>query len=245
VVRGSLGFVKAAVLPRGKRSRRLPLGIGRGITLDIDFSVQTKMFLGLYEIELNRHFRRLCLPGFNCLDVGAQFGYDALLLAKLSRGRVASFECDPDMYGELCRNVAYNDELRPHIEVVQGFVTSETRESEGWLALDDIVFGGRLFVPDFIKMDIEGGELAALLGARRILEEHHPNLLIETHSRQLETDCLALVSSLGYRTTIIETRTLLPDYRPAEHNRWFVASHASMIARATTLNRSGGGPPIR
>lgn len=218
--------VKRTVLPTGKHCRRLPLGIGRGIRLDIDLAVQTKMLLGLYEIELNRYLRRLCRPGFNCFDVGAQFGYDALLLAKLSGGRVASFECDDDILDELARNVASNEHLRGRIEIVKGFVTSTTDQASGSIALDDVAFGGSAFVPDFIKMDIEGGEFDALRGARAILERRRPDLLIETHSRQVEMDCLDYVRALGYETTIVDARKLLPDYRPVEHNRWFVASHA-------------------
>ncbi len=225
----ALRLVKDTIVPHGKRRRRLPLGIARGISLDIDFSVQTKIFLGLYEIELNRYLRRLCRPGFNCFDVGAQFGYDALVLAKLSGGRVASFECDPDMYLELERNLRYNERLRRNIESVQGYIASHTDEQRGWLSLDDVAFDDGMFVPDFIKIDIEGGELDALQGSRRILEERRPALLVETHSRQLERDCLELVSSLGYQHTIVDARRFLPDYRPVEHNRWFVASHNPIV----------------
>ncbi|HVL38186.1 MAG TPA: FkbM family methyltransferase [Fimbriimonadaceae bacterium] len=233
MTRISFQRVKKAALPQGPRRRRLLFGIGRGIELDVDFATQVKLFLGLYEVELNRHLRRLCQPGFNCFDVGAQFGYDALVLAKLGGGRVASFECEPDTYVKLVRNVAYNADLRNRIDLVHGFVGLTTEEQTGKIALDDAAFGGRFFVPDFIKIDIEGGELDALMGARRVLEEHRPNLIVETHSRQLEDDCLAFVRSLGYATTIIDARKVLPDYRPIEHNRWFAASHGAMVRRET------------
>jgi FkbM family methyltransferase len=52
-------------------------------------------------------------------------------------------------------------------------------------------------VPDFIKMDIEGFEREALLGAVRTLERHRPRIMVEvqTHHREI-TD---LLHSLGYR----------------------------------------------
>ena len=225
MVRGALGAAKDAILPRGKRTRRLPFGIASGIRIEIDFATQTKMFLGLYEVELNKHLRQLVRPGYASFDVGAQFGYDALILAKLSGARVASIECDAEVFPELERNVGSNPELRDHIELIRGFVASSTDTGKGTIALDDLAYGRGLFVPDFIKMDIEGGELDALLGSRRILEERHPNLLVETHAAELEADCLDLVRSLGYSTTIVEARRFLPDYRPVEHNRWFVATH--------------------
>jgi hypothetical protein len=225
--------VKHALVPREKRNRRLPFGIAAGIRIEIDFSIQTKMFLGLYEVELNRHIRRLVQPGYKSFDVGAQYGYDALILAKISRAAVASIECDADVLPELRRNVNSNPSLREHIRLIKAFVAAATEEGHGIVSLDDLAYGGKFFVPDFIKLDIEGGELEALLGSRRILEEHRPNLLVETHSVKLEAACVDLVRSLGYVVSIVETRRFLPDYRPVDHNRWFVAWHpAAQVRRA-------------
>lgn len=231
--RGPLKVAKDAILPRGKRSRRLPFGIASGVRIEIDFTMQTKMFLGMYEVELNKHLRRLVRPGRTSFDVGAQFGYDALILAKLSGAPVASIECDPEVFPELQRNVDSNPGLGRHIRLIQGFVSSASDSEKGTIALDDLAYGGGLFVPDFIKMDIEGGELDALRGSRRILESRHPDLLVETHSAQLEADCLDLVRDLGYRATIVDARTFLPDYRPVEHNRWFVATHPAPAGPTT------------
>jgi hypothetical protein len=47
------------------------------------------------------------------------------------------------------------------------------------LALDDLVQNERLKPPDLIKIDIEGGELYALKGARKLIEEAQPILMIE------------------------------------------------------------------
>src|SRR5687768_12485497 len=77
------------------RIRRLPLGIARGLNYRIDFEHHKRLYLGLYEIELNSYLKQLCKKGFNCFDVGGAWGYDALVLARLSRGRVISFEASP------------------------------------------------------------------------------------------------------------------------------------------------------
>jgi FkbM family methyltransferase len=47
--------------------------------------------------------------------------------------------------------------------------------------LDDDIARGRLPPPDFIKIDIEGMELAALQGMPRTLQEHCPALYLEMH----------------------------------------------------------------
>ncbi|MCK9391027.1 MAG: FkbM family methyltransferase [Syntrophales bacterium] len=49
------------------------------------------------------------------------------------------------------------------------------------VALDDVLGGGR---PTYIKMDIEGSELDALIGAQNSIRNNHPILAISTYHRQ-------------------------------------------------------------
>jgi len=72
-----------------------------------------------------------------------------------------------------------------------------TAVDAGLLSLDDLA--ADTFVPDFVKIDIEGGELDALRGARAILRD------------------------LGYRVDVVDQRRFLRDHRPMPHNRWIVA----------------------
>src|SRR5947208_3168145 len=53
----NLRRLKNALVPKGPRLRRLPLGIGRGLRLQLDLHYRTGLYLGLYEVELNRHLR--------------------------------------------------------------------------------------------------------------------------------------------------------------------------------------------
>ena len=55
--------VKSLLLPRGAAYRRLPLGVAAGVTMKIDFAHQTTLYLGLYEVELSPHVRRLVRHG--------------------------------------------------------------------------------------------------------------------------------------------------------------------------------------
>jgi len=192
--------------------------------MDIDFSVHSRLFLGLYEIELNEHLRALCSPTANCFDIGGQFGYDALVLAKLSTGRIVSFECDPDACRQLDRNIRMNAGLAERVQVVHAFVTSRAEDGGGCVALDDLIERDDLFTPDFVKMDIEGSEYDALLGAQKLVAQRRTKFLVETHSKSLEDQCLAFFESHGYRTEIVNQRRFLPDYRPTAHNRWLVAT---------------------
>jgi hypothetical protein len=151
-------------------------------------------------------------------DVGAQHGYDSLAIAKRTGAAVAAFECDAECLDGMRASFALNPLLAPLIHPVQATVGTHV----GGLGLDDWAYNGG-FVPDFIKLDIEGGELEALRSAERILSDRHPALVVEVHAEQLERDTGALLMGYGYRPLVVSQRRLWPDRRPAKHNRWLVA----------------------
>jgi hypothetical protein len=197
--------------------RRLPAGIGRGLVLNVDFADHTRLYLGLYELELNRHLRRLCPPGTTSFDVGGSFGYDALVLAKLSGAPVITFEADPIAVARLRTNLALNPGEAANVEVIEGFVGARPPQTR----LDDVAT--QRFVPGFLKVDVDGAELEVLRGAEQLLREHGPAVVLETHAPDLEEACGALLAGAGYRVTVVHQRRLLRDHRPIPHNRWLVA----------------------
>ena len=204
--------------------RRLPAGIGRGIWLEIDFAHHTRLYAGLYEIELNSTLRRLCPPGTRSFDVGAHFGYDALVLAKISGSCVRSFECEPPLADRMKRNLALNPELAKRIHLSLAYVDAKSEAEQGRTTLDDAAHSGGGFVPGFVKIDVEGAEAAVLRGSKRLLSESRPALLIETHSPEAEDECQLILRSHDYAPHIVDRRRWLPDHRPIAHNRWLVAS---------------------
>ena len=70
--------------------------------------------------------------------------------------------------------------------------------------LDALLSGSGLERVDFIKIDIEGGELACLRGAESLLRKHRPALIVEIQSESARragyrpADILDLLSALGY-----------------------------------------------
>jgi FkbM family methyltransferase len=156
-------------------------------------------------------------------DVGANLGFFSLLAARLAgaTGRVESFEPVPIGAGATRANASLNglSTIVVH-EVAVGersgrqnlLVHSQPSESHladrGWqseirdqievevVALDELIEEGRLPVPDLVKVDVEGSEIAVLQGMRRTLRLHDVKLVIELHETNREV--AALLSDLGY-----------------------------------------------
>jgi hypothetical protein len=210
--------VKRAVLPSGRKIRRLPLGIARGATMGIDFQRgETGLYFGLYEVELNKHIRRIAQRGYRSFDVGGHFGYDALILAKLTGSSVVTIESDPTCAEELAENASANVGMDIAVEVA----IAGSKDGNGHVTVDGLT--RKHFVPDLLKIDIEGAEADALRGAERTLAQRKPAVLLEVHGVDMEWECLALMRAAGYAPpTVIEPRRWLPDKRMIEHNRWLV-----------------------
>jgi hypothetical protein len=214
--------LKRVLLPAGPHVRRLPLGPARGLRMEIDFSCQSRLYLGLYETEVNPYLRALCRPGFSGFDVGGQSGYDALLMAKLTGGPVVSVECDPAAVGQMKRNFALNPLLGPQLVAWAAAASSATDEAAGTVTLDDLA--DRTFLPDVVKIDVEGAEAEVLAGAGRVLTERRPGLVVEVHSAEVEQECLEILRWHGYQPKVVDQRRFLADWRPTGHNRWLAAA---------------------
>lgn len=71
-------------------------------------------------------------------------------------------------------------------------------------SLDDFVYEEGNPPPDFIKLDVEGAEGHALRGARRLLSERRPGLLLEIHGEP-GREVWSLLKELDYTATNIAT----------------------------------------
>jgi FkbM family methyltransferase len=179
---------------------------------------------GTYETEtqevLVEHVRR----GDVVFDIGANAGYFTLLASRLvgPEGRVVAFEPLPRALELLRRHVELN--AVENVQVVDAAVSSRDGEAlfrddsltmgrltdDGdirvrLVALDGLCAAGELPVPDVLKIDVEGAELDVLEGARTLLAERHPALLVSTHGRASHEACCAFLSAAGYRHELIDS----------------------------------------
>jgi hypothetical protein len=132
----------------------------------------------------------LVKPGMVCFDIGGQYGWHALSFAKLG-AKVVTFEPDAEVLQGLRRNLELNPYLK--VDVVERSVGT------GALRLDE------LGPADFIKVDVDGGELDVLRSAGETLGRVS-GLIVETHSPDLERDCGRLLMDQGLRARVVSQR---------------------------------------
>jgi hypothetical protein len=206
--------IKQGIIRRGLHFRVLS-GPARGVVLSGPESL--RVYAGLYEVELNKWIRQLIRPRDNVFDIGGQYGYDALLFAQLTDGLVLSVDSDPEsilvMDANIARNYLGDRLLTRNAAVGDG--------TDGSVTLD--LLAAETFRPDFVKMDIEGGEVAAIAGAKAVLDMTH-SWLIEVHSRDAERVCINALSHHGYDLDLVNPRRWIPDRRIDPHNRWLIGS---------------------
>ncbi len=181
-------------------------------------------WLGLYEKEKTKHFLGQVRPSQVVYDVGAHVGYYSLLAATRvgPTGHVWAFEPVPQNFAYLKQHMELNH--FSNVSLVQSAVadvsgTTQFRmdgsRSTGKLSnaggfpvsmtsLDDLLARRDAKPPHVIKIDVEGAELAALQGARKLLRDAHPKLYIATHNAALHKACIALVRALEYQVTVLD-----------------------------------------
>ncbi len=174
-----------------------------GVSMQIKSPEDFAFVTGEHEPAVVEALSALVQPGWVCADVGGHIGYFTLLLAQLVGvyGQVMAFEALPDNVSLLNRNIALNG-FSERVSIHAGAVVAQSaaavtlyigpssaeasclrRDAPGVdvpaFALDDVFpAGSRL---DLVKMDIEGGEVAAMVGMRRLLSEVRPLVVLEVH----------------------------------------------------------------
>lgn len=160
-------------------------------------------------------------------DIGANVGvFSVAALAASPKSRVIAVEADPWLADLLVRTSEFDAYKKRELLVLAAAASDEFGISEFLIAgrgrasnaLAEFVgrsqMGGarrrqlvptvtidaiaaKLGQPNFIKIDVEGAELAVLRGAKKTLNKSQPALYIET-SKETFRECSDLLRSLGY-----------------------------------------------
>ena len=190
--------------------------------MSLDLQSDTQLWLGAFEREIGSWLCRFAQGVAVGIDVGAGNGeYTLFLLLRTKAKQVVAFEPDPDCIELLRLNLSLNHLVASERLVI---VTSPAGKGPTEISLDslDIHTSG----PCLIKIDVEGHEASVLRSAARLLRRKDVRLIIETHSADVEGQCLAILGEANFVTQVVGQagwRALLPENRPIAHNRWLVA----------------------
>jgi FkbM family methyltransferase len=177
-----------------------------------------KFIKGSYELDTVDFFKSVINEGDVCIDIGGHVGYTGLVMSKLTgdNGTVIIFEPRPVNIQYIEKHIKRNEvnnvvlhklgisdrSGKATFDVTAGTGTGKiTKTGELTIdidTLDSVYNKENIASPNFIKMDIEGEEYKALLGAENILKKYKPILNISTHGKEVHKACLELVRSIGY-----------------------------------------------
>jgi len=214
------------VVPKQSRSFLVDVrGGGRVRLQSRDVLGLTVLALGDFEAAEIRELCSYARPGSTAIDVGANVGIVAIPLALAVGDMGMVIACEPVAANaeRLRENVQLND-LRHVVvrEVALGEVDGETvlhlgtdpafhstaevlapfRTGESirvrCRTLDDVWSDQGRPEVSVVKIDVEGAELTVLKGARQLLAEWRPVLLLESHDEHRQ-EVVAWLGELGYR----------------------------------------------
>ena len=146
---------------------------------------------GLMGQEERPLLEKLVEPGMQILDVGANIGLYTLLLARLAgeTGHVFAFEPEPNLFSVLCENCAANNAVNvTPFQCAAGDANGRVTFQRATFNSGDNRLGGSktgaqsievevarldevlpVQIVQFVKLDVQGHELAALTGMQQVL----------------------------------------------------------------------------
>lgn len=217
----------------------IPLPFGAWFLARNDYMGGAEMHGG-FELAERAFVSRFLRPGMTALDIGAHHGLYTLLASKLvgPNGRVFAFEPSTRERKALRLNVGLN---RSRNVVIEGLALGN-EEGEGTLyvvdghetgcnslrppaspsatspvsvrvsSLDQWLGTQKVKTVDFIKLDVEGGELSVLQGAQGLLESPpRPVILLEVQDIRTKPwgyragEIINYLSAKGYRWFSLST----------------------------------------
>ena len=230
------------------RPRRVRAGIGKGLRMDLR-RASGWYAKGVNEPPIQNALAENLRTGDVFFDIGANVGFFSLLAARIvgPTGKVHSFEPVPANAAAIRRNASLNS--FSHIQVHETAVGEEKGEIEliltrhpggasiiqdtpspditgrtrvSLVRIDDLIAEGKIPVPTFVKIDVEGAEPAVLRGMEHTCRKHHPGLICELDDESVEAvqrtvaGVEQMLRSWGYQVKQLD-RAYATDGWPVRH----------------------------
>jgi FkbM family methyltransferase len=191
------------------------------------------LFTGEYEKDTNHLLKKHIKLGDIVIEAGANTGTETLLISRLvgDKGFVFAFEPIPHIYTILKSNCELNNlenttlvkkALGEKNSELKFYMADESFTNQGMgtklkshghvekeinvfqVSIDSFVEENNIQKVDFIKMDIQGAEYDALIGAKKLIEDNRPKIFLEAGEGWSSIEQLYdLVSSYSYSIYLV------------------------------------------
>lgn len=228
------GRLMRLATPDGLMDIEITGGALAGRRMRLDVLNEIHYWRGKHDEKLQAAFADWVKPGMVVYDAGANIGFHSLYLAVLVGlgGEVHAFEPLPSNVERLEANLELNGNPG-NIKVVakaaaghdggidflvhENFLAGKVDVTAGWeeaefsgritvpaVTLDGYAYGEGKRLPDVVKFDIQGSEVVALVGMKRLLSEAKPLIFIDLHGREAVETCIKLLEQAGYTFHMVQ-----------------------------------------
>jgi FkbM family methyltransferase len=175
-------------------------------------------WLGSYEFTKRRLFEKIVTENSVVFDIGAHAGFYTLLSSVLvgPHGKVFAFEPLPANLKFLHEHLRINKinnvkvieaavadcsgtgQFEENLNSSMGRISNTGNLKINLVRLDDMYHNGEIPPPDFIKIDVEGGEIQVLEGAKNLLSMASPTIFLATHGEKIHEQSCNFLLCRGY-----------------------------------------------
>ena len=218
--------------------------------LDLGERIDVGLYLSRYEKDMVAAIEKYCRPKYNVLDIGANIGAHTLRLAKIvgESGNVYAFEPTDYAYRKLVHNISLNhfkniipihmalsdrNLLRQNIQFISSWPTKgSTKKQKGivdFIKLDNWCKRENIDQVNLIKLDVDGNEYSVIEGAKSLLTNQHPLILMEVWGPNFADNLknpFTLLKQLGYRFFHIDSEK---EYEGVDSLRAIVSSNGQLL----------------
>ena len=219
-------------LKRGSRTSAVTTPWGSELSVAQDALGLELRKSAVHELALSELIWRVVEPGDRVIDAGANMGYFSTLMALRvgDSGRVVAVEAHPRVAATLSANVARNDAIAVDVwpaalsERAGTVRLAEPTDFRANTTGSEVVAEGGVQVPSvtiddivgdaavkLIKLDLEGHELSALRGAKRLLADRRAQHIAFEDHRPLPTDVSRCLEAAGYAVFALIARPHKPE----------------------------------
>lgn len=181
-------------------------------------------------------------------DIGANIGYHTTAFASRA-GHVFAFEPHPKTFQLLAKNTEHMDNVTLFNCAVSNFngqsrcydYDTEVEANYGAVSVDDekglveikcmSLNLADITLPDLIKIDVEGSELAVIQGCIELIKRKNPVVYYEAHETVHLPEIYQLLSPLNYKFYWVPVRNYNPDnFNQVEENIFGNSALHSIVA---------------